>query len=41
MPAALLEGDEGVLDWDDTGSWQAIDAGRDIEATLGIDAGRQ
>jgi hypothetical protein len=37
VPAALLEGDEGVLDWDDTGSWQAIDAGRDIEATLGIE----
>ena len=39
VPAALLEGDEGVLDWDDTGSWQAIDAGRDIEATLGIEPG--
>ena len=37
VPAALLEGDEGVLDWDDTGSWQAINAGRDIEATLGIE----
>jgi Protein of unknown function (DUF3027) len=37
VPAALLEGDEGVLDWDDTGSWQSIETGRDIEATLGIE----
>jgi Protein of unknown function (DUF3027) len=36
VPAVLLEGEDGVLDWDDTGSWQALDAGRDIEVTLGI-----
>jgi Protein of unknown function (DUF3027) len=38
VPAALLEGDDGVLDWDDNAGWQSIDAGRDIEVTLGIAA---
>src|SRR5580698_6730110 len=36
VPAALLEGDDGVLDWDDSETWQTIGAARDIEVTLGI-----
>jgi hypothetical protein len=36
VPTALLEGDDGVLDWDDSAGWQSIGAGRDIEVTLGL-----
>jgi hypothetical protein len=36
VPTALLEGDDGVLDWDDSETWQTIGAARDIEVTLGI-----
>jgi len=38
VPTALLEGADDVLDWDDSTGWQSIDAGRDIEVTLGIAA---
>jgi Protein of unknown function (DUF3027) len=38
VPTAVLEGDDGVLDWDDSAGWQSIDAGRDIELALGIAA---
>jgi Protein of unknown function (DUF3027) len=33
VPVAMLEGDDGVLDWDDSGSW---DAGRELAVTLGL-----
>jgi len=39
VPVTMLEGDDGVLDWDDSTSWDAgaaWDAGRELAATLGI-----
>ncbi len=33
VPVAMLEGDDGVLDWDDSNSW---DAGRDLAESLGL-----
>lgn len=38
VPAALLEGGDGVLDWDDSTGWQSIDTAWDIEVALGITA---
>ena len=35
VPVAMLEGDDGVLDWDDSGSW---DAGHELAETLGLTA---
>jgi hypothetical protein len=36
VPVSMLEGDEGVLDWDDSASW---DQGRELAASLGMSAG--
>ena len=33
VPVSMLEGDDGVLDWDDTASW---DDGRELAASLGV-----
>lgn len=33
VPVAMLEGDDGVLDWDDSNSW---DASRDLAESLGL-----
>jgi hypothetical protein len=36
VPAAVLEGDDGVLDWDDSAGWQVFDAGRELAVSLGL-----
>ena len=36
VPVSMLEGDDGVLDWDDSASW---DQGRELAASLGISGG--
>ncbi len=36
VPVSMLEGDDGVLDWDDSSSW---DQGRELAASLGMSAG--
>jgi hypothetical protein len=33
VPASMLEGDDGVLDWDDSATW---DEGRELAASLGL-----
>ena len=33
VPASMLEGDDGVLDWDDSATW---DEGRELAAPLGL-----
>jgi hypothetical protein len=33
VPVSMLEGDDGVLDWDDTAGW---DDGRELAASLGV-----
>lgn len=33
VPASMLEGDDGVLDWDDSSAW---DEGKELAASLGI-----
>jgi Protein of unknown function (DUF3027) len=38
VPAAVLEGDDGVLDWDDSAAWQAWEPGDDLAAALGLAA---
>ncbi|HUB38972.1 MAG TPA: DUF3027 domain-containing protein [Streptosporangiaceae bacterium] len=35
VPATMLEGDDGVLDWDDSGTW---DEGMELAAPLGLTA---
>jgi len=35
VPVSMLEGDEGVLDWDDSANW---DEGRELAASLGLTA---
>ncbi len=35
VPASMLEGDDGVLDWDDSGTW---DEGMELAAPLGLTA---
>jgi hypothetical protein len=35
VPVAMLEGDDGVLDWDDSSGW---DAGRDLAEALGLES---
>lgn len=36
VPVVALEGDDGVLDWDDASSW---DEGSELSASIGLDAG--
>ncbi len=36
VPVSMLEGDDGVLDWDDSSNW---DQGRELAASLGMSAG--
>jgi hypothetical protein len=36
VPAAVLEGDDGVLDWDDSAGWQVFDDGRELAVSLGL-----
>jgi Protein of unknown function (DUF3027) len=36
VPAAMLEGEDGVLDWDDSATWQAWESGKDLAVTLGL-----
>lgn len=38
VPTAMLEGDDGVLDWDDSAGWQSVDPAGELEVTLGIAA---
>jgi hypothetical protein len=39
VPAAALEGDDGVLDWDDSATWAALEPGRELAATAGVTLG--